>query len=112
MTELRENNFLFDPEITNYLSSIFYHILEKNNLNKNGFHFFVSRSAAVNASAYEDGTVICNLGLLKISETESQIAMVFCHELAHYLLNHVNNSIIMASSEEKESILFFVVSYG
>ena len=94
LTELKENNFLFDTEITKYLSAIFYHILEKNNLDKNEYHFFVNRSDVVNASAYEDGTVICNLGLLNIMESESQIAMVFCHEIAHYLLSHVNNSII------------------
>ena len=94
LTALKENNFLFNTEITNYLSSVFYHILEKNNLNKNDYHFFVNRTAAVNAYTYEDGTIICNLGLLEIVETESQIAMVFCHELAHYLLNHANNSII------------------
>lgn len=94
LTELQENNFLFDTEITPYLSSIFYEIVEKNNLNKNGFHFFVSRSPVVNAYTYEEGTVVCNLGLLNVMKTESQVAMVFCHELAHYLLNHLNNSII------------------
>jgi hypothetical protein len=94
LKELKENNFLFDTEVTKYLSSVFFHILDKNNLNKNEYHFFVSRSHAINASAYEDGTVICNLGLLNIMESESQVAMVFCHEIAHYLLNHVNNAIV------------------
>lgn len=94
VTELKENNFLFDTEVSNYLSSVFFHILEKNNLNKNDYYFFVNRTAAVNAYTYEDGTVICNLGLLNIAQTESQIAMVFCHELAHFLLNHANRSII------------------
>ncbi len=94
LTELKEGNFLFESEITKYLSSIFYSIVEKNNLDKNNFHFFVNRTPAVNAYTYEDGTIVCNLGLLDVVETESQIAMVFCHELAHYLLNHANNAII------------------
>lgn len=94
LTELKEDNFLFEGEITDYLGPVFFHILEKNKLDKNDYHFFVSRSAAVNAYTYEEGTVVCNLGLLEIAETESQVAMVFCHELAHYLLNHANNSII------------------
>ena len=94
LTELKENNFLFDTEVTKYLGAIFNHILEKNNLDKNEFHFFVNRSDVVNASAYEDGTVICNLGILNIMESESQVAMVFSHEIAHYLLNHVNNAIL------------------
>lgn len=99
ITELSGNNFLFDTIISPYLSGIFYHIVEKNGLDKNAFHFFLSRSPEVNAYTYEDGTIICNLGLLNIAETESQIAMVFCHELAHFLLNHANASII--SSIEK-----------
>lgn len=94
VTELQENNFLFDTEVANYLYSVFSHILEKNNFNKNDYHFFVNRTSAVNAYTFEDGTVVCNLGLLSIAETESQVAMVLCHELAHYLLNHSNNSII------------------
>ena len=94
ITEINEQNFLFDTSLTKYLGSIFSHILEKNNLDKNAFHFFVNRSAEANAYTYEDGTIICNLGILNIVETESQLAMIFCHELAHYLLNHANIAII------------------
>ncbi len=97
--ELNDNNFLFDTAIVKYLSSIFYYIVDKNGLDKNAFHFFVNRSPEVNAYTYEDGTIVCNLGLLNIAETESQVAMIFCHELAHYLLNHGNISVI--SSIEK-----------
>ena len=93
-TDLEENRFIFDTVINKYLGSVFYYILEKNGLDKSGFHFFVNRTSEVNAYTYEDGTVICNLGLLNVAETESQIAMIFCHELAHYLLNHCNNSIV------------------
>ena len=98
-TDLQESRFIFDTAINKYLGSIFYYVLEKNGLDKSEFHFFVNRSSEVNAYTYEDGTVVCNLGLLNIAETESQIAMIFCHELAHYLLNHCNNSIV--SSIEK-----------
>lgn len=94
ITELNEHNFLFDSAITKYLGSIFDYIIERNNLDKNKFHFLVHRSAEANAYTYEDGTIICNLGILNIVETESQVAMIFCHELAHYLLNHANNAII------------------
>lgn len=94
INELSEGNFLFDTVINTYLNSLFYYILEKNGIDRSAYHFFVSRSASVNASTYEDGTIICNLGLLNIIETESQLAMVLCHELAHALLDHTNVSII------------------
>lgn len=94
ITELVENNFLFDSSINQYLGAIFDHILDKTGLDKKAFHFFVNRTDAINAYTYEDGTVVCNLGLLNIVETESQVAMVFCHELAHYLLGHTNAGIV------------------
>ncbi len=92
--ELNDKKFLFDMEVLPYLNSIFNHVLEKNGLDKNQFHFFVNRTANVNAYTYEDGTIVCNLGLLNIMENESQLAMVFCHELGHYMLKHANSSII------------------
>jgi len=91
---LGQKGFLFDTVTYPYLSRIFNQILEKNSLDKNRFHFFVDRSSDVNAYSYEDGTIVCDLGLVTTMENESQLAMSLCHELGHYLLNHVNNSII------------------
>ena len=94
MKQLNEKGFLFDAEAYPYLNSILNHILEKNSLDKSRFHFFIDRSAEVNAYSYEDGTIVCDLGLLSIVENESQIAMVFCHELGHTLLGHGNTAIV------------------
>ncbi|WP_073406687.1 M48 family metallopeptidase [Mucilaginibacter sp. OK098] len=91
---LNEKGFLFDTVAYPYLTSIFNHILEKNSLDKNRFHFFVDRTSNVNAYSYEDGTVVCNLGLIGLMENESQLAMVFCHELGHVLLKHVNTALV------------------
>ncbi|WP_157740709.1 M48 family metallopeptidase [Mucilaginibacter xinganensis] len=91
---LNEKGFLFDTIAYPYLNSIFNHILEKNSLDKNRFHFFIDRTSSVNAYSYEDGTVVCNLGLLGLMENESQLAMVFCHELGHVLLKHVNTGLV------------------
>jgi hypothetical protein len=91
---LNEKGFLFDTIAYPYLNSIFNHILEKNSLDKNRFHFFVDRTSIVNAYSYEDGTIVCNLGLVGLMENESQLAMVFCHELGHVLLRHVNTALV------------------
>lgn len=92
--QMQENGFLFDTVAYPYLSAVFNYILEKNSLDKKQFHFFIDRSSEVNAYCYEDGTIICNLGLVSVLENESQAAMVFCHELGHFLLKHSNNAII------------------
>jgi hypothetical protein len=91
--QLNEKGFLFDKDIYPYLSSIFYNILDKNGLDKSQFHFFVDRCPEVNAYTYEDGTIVCNLGLLRIMQNESELTMVFCHEIGHYLLKHTNTAL-------------------
>jgi len=92
--QLNDKGFLFDSLAYPFLNSIFLRVLATNSLDEHQFHFFVDRSSEVNAYSYEDGTIACNLGLVTIMENESQIAMVFCHELGHYLLNHVNGAIV------------------
>jgi Zn-dependent protease with chaperone function len=91
---LNGKEFLFDSVIYPYLYSVFKKVVDANGLDINTFHFLVSRSAEVNANTYEDGTIICNLGLLNVIENESQLAMVFSHELSHYLLKHGNTALI------------------
>jgi hypothetical protein len=90
---LNGGEFLFDSTIYPYLYGVFKNVVEANGLDINTFHFFVSRSLEVNAYTYEDGTIVCNLGLLNIIENESQLAMIFSHELSHYLLKHSNIAI-------------------
>ncbi|NCD70244.1 M48 family metallopeptidase [Mucilaginibacter agri] len=94
-----ERGFLFDNQAWPYLQSIIDHIIRENHLDKSHYHFFVDRSSVVNAYSYEDGTVVCNLGLVSIVENESQLAMVLCHELGHCILNHVNTAILKQLSK-------------
>jgi len=93
LEELADSNFLFDNEVSVYLNKIFQHVVNTNQLNQYPFHFFVSRTSLSNAYCTEDGTIVCNLGLLDLLETESQIALVFSHEIAHYLLKHPTQSL-------------------
>lgn len=92
--EITEHKFLYNTAINEYLENIFYLVLKANNLVKGQFHFFVSRSTEANACSLEDGTIIFNIGLFQIVENESQLAMVLCHEIAHYLFGHSTKSVI------------------
>lgn len=92
--EFDDKSFLFDDQVYPYLSAVFNYILDKNALDKTRFHFFVNRIPSVNAYSYEEGTIVCNLGLVNIMDNESELAMVFCHELGHYLLGHGNLGIV------------------
>ncbi|NLR77392.1 M48 family metallopeptidase [Chitinophaga eiseniae] len=52
-----------------------------------------SRSGVPNASYIGQGVILFNMGLFKSLDNESQVAFVLCHELAHYYLQHSEQSI-------------------
>jgi Zn-dependent protease with chaperone function len=54
---------------------------------------FFSRSDIPNASYIGEGIILFNMGLFERLDNESQAAFVLCHEMAHFLLHHSENSI-------------------
>ncbi|HUH67257.1 MAG TPA: M48 family metalloprotease [Syntrophales bacterium] len=53
------------------------------------FHFSVIRSSAINAFATPGGYIYVNRGLVTMVETESELASVLAHEIAHIKQRHV-----------------------
>jgi predicted Zn-dependent protease len=53
------------------------------------FHFFIVKSAAVNAFATPGGYVYINTGLINLVETEAELAGVLAHEIAHANARHI-----------------------
>ncbi|MEM7375112.1 MAG: M48 family metallopeptidase [Bacteroidota bacterium] len=90
----KDAEFLFDDLLEPYCQKVFQNILVANShLPAEDIHLLVSRSAIPNASCLGEGTIIINLGLLSRLKTEAQLAFVLCHEIAHYVQNHVNEHI-------------------
>lgn len=77
-----------------YLAVLSNEILKANpQLNSSDLRILFSKAWWANASSMGEGTILFNIGLFNRLENESQAAFVICHELAHYYLNHGNNSI-------------------
>ncbi|MFY0256177.1 M48 family metallopeptidase [Chitinophaga sp. 30R24] len=77
-----------------YLDELVHVILKANPLlQQKNLHCYFSRSGVPNASYVGEGIILFNMGLFKRLENESQVAFVLCHELAHYYLQHSENSI-------------------
>ncbi len=53
------------------------------------FRFFVVKSSAVNAFATPGGYVYINTGLIRLVETEAELAGVLAHEIAHANARHI-----------------------
>jgi predicted Zn-dependent protease len=73
------------------------------------FNCYFSRSGIPNASYIGEGIIVFNMGLFQRLDNESQAAFVLCHEIAHFLLQHVEKSInkyvTAINSEEVQSQL-------
>lgn len=85
---------LCSPEATAYLAGITHEIINKNPELKNlSPRIFFSRAWWPNAYSAGEGTIVFNIDLFTRLQTESQVAFVLCHELAHLYLNHSNKKI-------------------
>ncbi len=88
-----DNHFYTDTFVNNYFQRILSEILKGNPQLPTDVRLLVARYPWANASCHGEGTIIINLDLVSWMETESQIAFVLCHELAHYYEDHVNEGL-------------------
>ncbi len=80
-------NIYFNDPMTAYVRTIGEKLV-KNSKVENKINFFVSKSTELNASSWQTGTVIINIGLLSRLENEAQLAYVLAHEIAHFQMQH------------------------
>ncbi len=93
---LFENNIIYyDEELYNFLDEIFKTIKNSNpGLTSYQTRYLVSKSPIPNAYSIGDGTFIFNIGLIRKARNEAQLAYIINHEIAHFVLDHSNASII------------------
>jgi len=88
-----------DPEVEAYIQSIGYKLVANSDDNSIPFIFFIINSPAINAFAAPGGVIGVNSGVILNSRTESELAGVMAHEIAHVTQRH------MARAYEKQSQL-------
>lgn len=64
------------------------------------FHFAVSKNLSINAFATIGGVIIVNAGLILRSDSESELAAVISHEIAHVTQRHIQR--IIAESQNSK----------
>jgi predicted Zn-dependent protease len=85
----RDPTYLDDPEIEDYLGAIGTRLAQANPAARMDFDFFVIRDPTVNAFALPGGFVGVHTGLITMAETESELASVLGHEIAHVTQRHI-----------------------
>jgi Zn-dependent protease with chaperone function len=83
-----------DSVAQNYLNKLLAVIKQGNpSLSAADFSCYFSRTYIPNAAYIGDGIILFNMGLFQRMDNEAQVAFVLCHEIAHFLLRHTDNSI-------------------
>jgi beta-barrel assembly-enhancing protease len=89
MRELRAGGaVLNDPEVNAYLNELGQRVLAANPDIRQSFEFFAVGDNSVNAFAMPGGFIGVNMGLVLLTQTESELASVISHEIAHVTQKH------------------------
>jgi predicted Zn-dependent protease len=90
MRQIRgDKDFLDDPEVVEYIQSLGERLVAVSPTPYRQFEFFVVRDASINAFALPGGYVGVHTGLISAARTESELAGVLAHEIAHVTQSHI-----------------------
>jgi predicted Zn-dependent protease len=94
MRGLRESGRVIeDPELSEYLQSLGLRLSSQAHDGNRNFNFFVVKDPAINAFALPGGFIGVHAGLLMETDSESELAGVLAHEVAHVTQRHIARSI-------------------
>lgn len=85
----RDPAYVDDAEITDFLGNLGRRLLSALPDARHEFEFFAVRDPAINAFALPGGFVGVHTGLLVAAESESELASVLAHEIAHVTQRHI-----------------------
>ncbi len=84
----RMGAILDDPLLHDYINLLGYSLIPASNSSKRDFQFFMVDDDSINAFALPGGYIGVNYGLLLATESESEVASVLAHEIAHVTQRH------------------------
>ena len=88
--ELRRVDLVLDDAIvSDYIHTLGFRLVALSERPEQPFTFFVVRSNEINAFAAPGGFVGVNVGLMHTAESESEVAAVLAHEVAHVTQRHL-----------------------
>lgn len=85
----RDQSLLADAELTEYLNNLGYRLVAASPDNRQDFEFFIIKDASLNAFALPGGYIGVHTGLILAAQSESELAAVLGHEIAHVTQRHL-----------------------
>jgi predicted Zn-dependent protease len=90
LRQLREQGVVLeDPEVAEYITDLGRRIAPHAHDGEHRFSFFVVDEDQINAFAMPGGFIGINTGLITATRSESELAGVLAHEIAHVSQNHI-----------------------
>lgn len=92
MRDIRADPSYFDdPEIYSYLNNLGYRLISRSSEASpyQSFEFFALQDSSINAFALPGGFMGFNSGLIIAAQSESELAAVMAHEIAHVTQKHL-----------------------
>ncbi|HXV12257.1 MAG TPA: M48 family metalloprotease [Burkholderiales bacterium] len=103
MREIRADpSYLDEPEATDYINSVGNRIASRAPGAHQEFEFFLIQDQQINAFALPGGFIGINTGLLLAAQSESEMAGVIAHEIAHVAQRHIAR---MLAKQEQNQLL-------
>ena len=101
LRNLRARGLLIeDPEVNLWMRSLGNKLRASAPSTATPFYFAVSKNLSVNAFATIGGVVVVNAGLILRTDSESELAAVMAHEIAHVTQRHIQRIIAEAETNK------------
>ncbi|RZJ68511.1 MAG: M48 family metallopeptidase [Flavobacterium sp.] len=83
-----------NDSVTEPLEKLFKHIAKENDIDKDDIHIHIIENSEINAFALPAGHLVVYTGLLEKCDSESELAGVLGHEIAHIEKDHVMKKLV------------------
>ena len=85
--------YISDPELVDYINRLGDRLLAVSDEADEDYNFYLVDNAVINAFAVPGGHVVLHSGILIKSESESELASVIGHEIAHVTQKHISRKL-------------------
>jgi predicted Zn-dependent protease len=106
----RDPDYFDDAEATDYITRIGRRLAAKGADTRQTFEFFLMRDKEINAFAMPGGNIGVHTGLILAAHSESEMAGVVAHEIAHITQRHIARMVSHQSASQWLSIASLAVA--
>lgn len=100
--QMYQYNFMMtDPIVASYTYHLGYQLAAFSNKPEQPFDFFMIPADVINAAAYPGGLIVVYSGLFLETDSESELAGVLAHEIAHVNQRHISR---MLAKQQKSTV--------